>query len=217
MSKSNYFKRYIQQPLIVLVLLLLVLGGVFYGASQFETTLNQRQMETKDRLDSLMRQVLFLREQYQLSQQYGERYQQLIKEGLSKEQDRVRWTDLLLQEKPLRWIHPITVQFEPQKLVQGNDLSLLKANAPIFYQTQVNLVMNTPLDTDVFSVLEDIEQHISPFFLLKSCSIQQQRDQNNVKLKMAFNKSNNAFEVNCALVLFNSKPRPFKSPKGEHL
>jgi len=209
MTNLQYIKRSLKKPIWLLLILAILAGGEFYTTSLLENRLTQQFMQEKSRLDGLMQQVKFLQEQYQLFQQYGEQYQQLTQQGLTKEQDRVLWADILLQEKQRRWLNPIVIQFEAQKKLDANMFQQLKTFSPIFYQTRVNLTVGAQTDLDIFATLEDIERFISPFFLLNSCRIDKQdsdKEMNTIK----FNAKQPNFNVVCSLIFYNSKPNKFK-------
>jgi len=209
MTNFEYIKRDLKKPIWLLLLLTILAGGEIYATFVLENRLTQQFMQEKRELDDLMHQVKFLQEQYQLFQQYGAQYQQLTQQGLAKEQDRVLWADMLLHEKQRRWLNPIVIQFEAQKKLEASVFQQLKIASPIFYQTRVNLTLGTQTDLDIFTTLEDIEQLISPFFLLKSCKIEMilgNKDKANIK----FDSKQPNFSVICSLIFFNSKPSKFK-------
>ena len=207
MTNLEFFKRRLQKPAWLLLALVFALVTIIYGGSLLEDKLTQRFMQEKSRLDGLMNQVIFLEEQYHLFQQYGAAYQEMTQKGLTKEQDRVLWTDVFLQQKSRRWLNPITIQFESQKKLEQNEFHNLKLSRPIFYKTEINLTVGAQTDLDLFATLEDINQLISPFFLLKSCEIE--RISTNT-LEIDFNAQNSNFNVACSLTFFNSKPSKFK-------
>lgn len=218
MTSFEYFKPELKKPVWLLLFLAILIGGEIYASSLLESRLTQQFMQEKSVLDGLTRQVKFLQEQYRLFQQYGAKYQELSQKGLAKEQDRVLWSDVLLQEKNRRWLNPMTIQFEAQKKMEQNEFQQLKLSTPIFYQTRVNLTVGTQTDLDIFATLEDIEHFISPFFLLNSCKIERLVSNEKVAT-IKFDSEHPNFNVTCSLIFFNTKPRKFKglgSANGNH-
>lgn len=209
MWQSTFFKKHLRLPLILLGVGLVLMGTAYWLFDTQQQKLNQQLSVESRKLNSLVRQVDFLREQYRLYLQYGDKYQQLIKQGLAKVQDRVLWADVLLQERQHLLLNPLSIQFEPQNPLQQNELEQLKLPANIFYRTQVNLRGGSLLDSDILTVVTDVDRFISRYFLVKSCRIKDNRN-GLMQQKYEFNLLSGNFSFDCSLVLFNSKPKPLK-------
>jgi hypothetical protein len=126
----------------------------------------------------------------------------------------VLWADVLLQERQRLLLNPLSIQFEPQNPLQQNELEQLKLPANIFYRTQVNLRGGSLLDTDILTVVTDVDRFISRYFLVKSCRVKDNRNAL-MQQKYEFNLLAGNFSFDCSLVLFNSKPKPLKQVEDD--
>ena len=219
MKSSEYFKKNLKKPAWLTLILFLLAGGEFYAFSQVEQEQSQQFMQTKQRLDGLVRQLEYLREQYTLYHKYGPQYQKLVKQGMTQKQDRVLWTDILLQASDRYVLNKWMVQFEPQKAMKQAELGQLKLTSPIFYQTRVNVVGGAQSDLDIFAMLEDISHQISPFYLLNECQIERVNNGHNQETEpLAFNLDRSNFDFRCALIFVNAQPKPYQAePQSQQM
>ncbi|GAB6033849.1 hypothetical protein [Galenea microaerophila] len=212
MKSEEYFKKNLKKPALLTLILFLLAGLEFYAFSKVKQQQSQQFMQTKQKLDGLVRQLEYLREQYTLYHKYGPQYQKLVKQGMTQKQDRVLWTDILLQASERYVINKWMVQFEPQKEIKQAELQQLKLTSPVFYQTRVNMVGGAQSDLDIFAILEDISRQISPFYLLKECQIERingGRNQETEPLVFSLERSN--FNFRCALIFVNAQPKPYQA------
>lgn len=203
----SLFKHYLKRPLIYFLVALVLLGGGNALLSWQKQQMLTEQNAQKTQLKKLMRQVDFLRVQEQLFLKYGDKYQQLMQYGLVHQQNRVKWVDILLDIQQSLVMHPFSIQFEPEELLQRDRLQYFKIDKDIFYYTRLNLRAGLHSDLDFQRLIQRLSDEITPLFMVESCRLS----------KMPAGRSETLFIaekpklfLECGILLLEAKPKPFK-------
>lgn len=201
-------KRYLLIP----VILTLVMTGLYFSSDylleeqRFQLSRDEKYKESQ--VDNIMRQVRFLRYQERLFLTYGEKYQELIGEGLVHRQDRVKWTDELLKIQRKLALTPFTIRFEPEQKLKQSDLARMKLEKDIFFFTRLNLSAGLQTDLDIVSLFDQITQNITPLYLVDKCHLA--ADLADIE-QPKFDENKGRIRMSCSLILFEAKPNPFKT------
>lgn len=201
-------KRYLLVPLVLVI----AITGVYFAADYFleeqRFQLDRDEKYKESQVNNIMRQVRFLRYQERLFLTYGDKYQELIRDGLIHKQDRVKWTDELLKIQRKLALTPFTIRFEPEQKLKQADLARMKLEKDIFYYTRLNLSVGLQSDLDIIALFDQVTQNITPLYLVDKCDLAV----NLVDIeKPSFNPDKGAIRMACSLILFEAKPNPFKA------
>ncbi|WEJ62111.1 CHASE3 domain-containing protein [Thiomicrorhabdus lithotrophica] len=203
-------QRFFKKLLIIFVILSALFGASWYGYEEIQKELVAQEKPKIQKLNSLRSQVKFLQQQVRLYQEYGEKYEELVKKGLVKQQDRVFWTDSLIKLKDEYLIPDLSFSFSPEKPLSSGQFSKIKIPNGMFFYSDVTLKMSLQHEEDLVRVFESISQNISPLYLVKSCD---------TKLKDSGHEINANFDlmagninVSCSLIVFHTHPSKTKKP-----
>ncbi len=203
-------QRFFKKLLIIFVILSALFGASWYGYEEIQKELVAQEKPKIQKLNSLRSQVKFLQQQVRLYQEYGEKYEELVKKGLVKQQDRVFWTDSLIKLKDEYLIPDLSFSFSPEKPLSSGQFSKIKIPNGMFFYSEVTLKMSLQHEEDLVRVFESISQNISPLYLVKSCD---------TKLKDSGHEINANFDlmagninVSCSLIVFHTHPSKTKKP-----
>jgi len=210
MNLSSFFsnplvKRLYTRLLIVLVILVAILVGAWYGYSEVEKELKVQERPKIQELNSLQSQVRFLQQQVELYERYGEKYQELIKKGLVKEQDRVFWSDSLINLMDEYIIPKLTFSFSAEKPLSNAQFTKIKIPSGKFFYSRLVVTMNLQHEEDLIRVFESISQKISPLYLVESCNTKLLNSEHEVDAN--FDLVNGNVAVNCSLIIFHIHPK----------
>jgi len=203
-------QRFFKKLLIVFVLLSALFGAAWYGYGEIQKELVAQEKPKIQKLNSLRSQVKFLQQQVRLYQEYGEKYEELVKKGLVKQQDRVFWTDSLIKLKDEYLIPDLSFTFSPEKPLSSGQFSKIKIPNGMFFYSDVTLKMSLQHEEDLVRVFESISQNISPLYLVQNCD---------TKLKDSGHEINANFDLmagninaSCSLIVFHTHPSKTKKP-----
>lgn len=201
------FKRYLKWPLLFLVIAISVLGSGNWLLNLQKEQLLETERQQKSQLNNLIRQVKFLRVQEQLFLKYGDKYQQLMQYGLVHQQNRVQWVDVLLDIQQALMMQPFMIQFEPEQKLMRDQLKGFEINKDIFYYTRLNIQAGLHSDADLQRLIHRLSEEITPLFLVESCTLSKLPTRRGDAVFMV-GKANLLLE--CAILLLEAKPNPFK-------
>jgi len=204
---QSLLARYGKWPLILLLMAITVLGLTNWLLQHQKTQLLLAVQQQQAELNNLVRQVEFLREQEQLFLKYVQKYQQLMQFGLVHQQNRVQWVDGLLDIQQRLVMQPFTIQFEPEQLLTADRLEGMKIKKEIFYYTRLNIRAGLHLDSDLLKLVEYLSEQITPLFLVESCQLSKLPTERGASLFVAEKPQ---LFLECAILLFEAKPNPFK-------
>ena len=203
-------QRFFKKLLIIFVLLSALFGAAWYGYGEIQKELVAQEKPKIQKLNSLRSQVKFLQQQVRLYQEYGEKYEELVKKGLVKQQDRVFWTDSLIKLKDEYLIPDLSFSFSPEKPLSSGQFSKIKIPNGMFFYSDVTLKMSLQHEEDLVRVFESISQNISPLYLVQNCD---------TKLKDSGHEINANFDLmagninaSCSLIVFHTHPSKTKKP-----
>ena len=207
LSLSSFFRdplvhRFYKKLAIVLVLLALLLAGAWYGYGEIQKELQAQERPKIQKLNSLQSQVKFLQQQVLLFQQYGEKYQELVKKGLVKPQDRVFWTDSLIRMKDEYLIPDLSFSFSPEKPLSSGQFSAIKIPNGLFFYSQLELKMSLQHEEDLVRVFESISQKITPLYLVNNCTSSLKEGGHEVNANFDLTSGN--VDVSCSLIVFHT-------------
>ena len=207
LSLSNFYRdplvhRFYKKLVIILVLLALLLTGAWYGYGEIQKELKAQERPKVQKLNSLKSQVNFLQQQVLLFQQYGEKYQELVKKGLVKPQDRVFWTDSLIRMKDEYLIPDLSFSFSPEKPLSSGQFSSIKIPNGLFYFSQLDLKMSLQHEEDLVRVFESISQKITPLYLVNNCNSSLKEGGHEVNANFDLTSGN--VNVSCSLIVFHT-------------
>ena len=203
-------QRFFKKLLIIFMILSALFGAAWYGYGEIQKELIAQEKPKIQKLNSLRSQVKFLQQQVRLYQEYGEKYEELVKKGLVKQQDRVFWTDSLIKLKDEYLIPDLSFSFSPEKPLSSGQFSKIKIPNGMFFYSDVTLKMSLQHEEDLVRVFESISQNISPLYLVQNCD---------TKLKDSGHEINANFDlmagninVSCSLIVFHTHPSKTKKP-----
>ncbi|MEA1988752.1 MAG: hypothetical protein U9N57_06050 [Pseudomonadota bacterium] len=208
--RDPLIQRFFKKLLIIFVVLSALFGAAWYGYGEIQKELVAQEKPKIQKLNSLRSQVKFLQQQVRLYQEYGEKYEELVKKGLVKQQDRVFWTDSLIKLKDEYLIPDLSFSFSPEKPLSSGQFSKIKIPNGMFFYSNVTLKMSLQHEEDLVRVFESISQNISPLYLVQNCD---------TKLKDSGHEINANFDlmagnisVSCSLIVFHTHPSKTKKP-----
>ncbi|QBZ82650.1 hypothetical protein GHNINEIG_00682 [Hydrogenovibrio crunogenus] len=208
MNASNFFvKRYLLPALGMLSVTLLVFFGGNYGLYLHKQELNQSVQVQKQALESVIRQVQFLKDQKRISKIYDKKFTALTNFGTFYKQSRVRWTDELLAIQKQLAFKPFVIQFEPRQPLKQNQLAFMPLKKDIFYFTRLNLTVGMHSDSDIITLFDRISQKISPLFFIESCHLTARPSY--VK-SPKFRYDVAGMQAQCSLILLEAEPTEFE-------
>ncbi len=210
--RDPLIQRLYLKLLVILVVLVLLVVGAWYGYGEIQKDLKAQERPKIQKLNSLRSQVQFLQQQVKLYYEYGDKYQELVKKGLVKQQDRVYWTDSLIKIKSEYIIPDMTFSFSPEKPLSSAQFQKIKIPSSMFYFSNMSLKMSLQHEEDLVRVFESISQQISPLYLVEGCSssLKSKPNSNNVDVNANFDLTSGNVQVDCSLIIFhthNEKPK----------
>lgn len=208
--KDALAKRFFKKLLIIFVLLAMLLAGAWYGYGEIQKELAAQERPKIQKLNSLKSQVRFLQQQVRLYHEYGEKYQELVKKGLVKRQDRVFWTDSLIKIKEQYIVPELSFSFSPEKPLSTGQFSKIRVPNGTFFYSQITLKMALQHEEDLVRIFETISQKISPLYLVQSCNTSLKEDSHEVNAN--FNLTSGNLNVDCTLIVFHTHESTAKKP-----
>ncbi|WP_127471168.1 hypothetical protein [Thiomicrorhabdus aquaedulcis] len=218
-SLTSYFKeplaiRLFKRLFVIFVLLILIGAASWYGFKELHGYLAAQEKPKIAQLNSLKSQVSFLRQQVALYEQYGEKYEELIKKGLVKKQDRVFWADSLIKMKDRFAIPNLKFEFSAEKALSTADFANIKIPPNVFFYSRVKLTLDLQHEEDLIRLFETISQTISPLYLVESCQTKLHDSDHEVWANFDLLKGNVATQ--CSLIVFHIHPKPPKPINGNN-
>jgi len=187
---------------VFFVLLSVFLGGAWYAYGEVEQELQAKERPKLQKLNGLQSEVRFLQRQLALYRQYGNKYQELVKKGLVKQQDRVFWTDSLIKLSEQYLIPSLKFTFSAETPLTSAQFANINIPNRVFYYSRLKLTMSLQHEEDLIRVLETISQNISPFYLVESCNTKLINGRAYVQADFNLLKGN--VVADCALIVFHS-------------
>ena len=203
-------QRFFKKLLIIFVILSALFGAAWYGYGEIQKELIAQEKPKIQKLNSLRSQVKFLQQQVRLYQEYGEKYEELVKKGLVKQQDRVFWTDSLIKLKDEYLIPDLSFSFSPEKPLSSGQFSKIKIPNGIFFYSDVTLKMSLQHEEDLVRVFESISQNISPLYLVQNCDTKLKDSGHDINANFDLMSGN--INVSCSLIVFHTHPSKTKKP-----
>jgi len=195
-------RRFFLRLAIVFLVLSALLGGAWYAYGEIKKELQVQEKPKTQKLKNLQGEVHFLQRQLTLYQKYGEKYQELIKKGLVKQQDRVFWTDSLISLSEQYLIPSFKFNFSAEQPLTSGLFSSIKIPNRVFYFSRLTLTMSLQHEEDLMRIFEEISQNISPFYLVESCKIKLFNDDVDVQVNFDLVKGN--VSASCSLIVFHT-------------
>lgn len=190
---------------LVLLLLILLASGAAYLVTQERESTQKVVMSKTSQLNSLQSQVSFLRSQVELYQQFGDKYKDLVRKGIVKKQDRVFWSDSLVQMQQSLVIPQFSFRFSPESTLTADQFNQVPVNQNIFFFSRLRLDMALQHAGDLLTILEAINARVSPLYLVENCetsmsdSIFQKQ-----QLTAKFDPKQGNLKTQCSLIVFHS-------------
>lgn len=203
-------QRFFKKLLIIFVILSALFGAAWYGYGEIQKELIAQEKPKIQKLNSLRSQVKFLQQQVRLYQEYGEKYEELVKKGLVKQQDRVFWTDSLIKLKDEYLIPDLSFSFSPEKPLSSGQFSKIKIPNGMFFYSDVTLKMSLQHEEDLVRVFESISQNISPLYLVQNCDTKLKDSGHEINANFDLMSGN--INVSCSLIVFHTHPSKTKKP-----
>lgn len=200
--KDPLAQRFFTKLIIVFVILVILVAGAWYGYGELRKELQAQERPKVQKLNSLRSQVNFLQQQVKLYYEYGDKYQELVKRGLVKQQDRVFWTDSLIKIKEEYIIPEMSFSFSPEKPLSSGQFSKIKIPNGMFFYSDVNLKMSLQHEEDLVRVFETISQNISPLYLVEGCKTELLDKDHLVNAN--FDLTNGNVNADCNLIVFHT-------------
>ncbi|GAB6070817.1 hypothetical protein JCM30760_19140 [Thiomicrorhabdus hydrogeniphila] len=203
-------QRFFKKLVIILIILSVLLGLAWYGYGELQKELSAQERPKVQKLNSLRSQVKFLQQQVRLYQEYGDKYQELVKKGLVKQQDRVFWTDSLIKLKDEYIIPDLSFTFSPEKPLSSGQFSKIKIPNGMFFYSDVKLKMSLQHEEDLVRVFESISQNISPLYLVHDCALKLK--DTSYEVNANFDLTSGNINATCSLVVFHTHQTKAKTP-----
>jgi len=200
--KDPFVQRFYTKLVIIFVILVLLVSGAWYGYGEIQKTLKAQERPKVQKLNNLRSQVKFLQQQVRLYYEYGDKYQELVKKGLVKQQDRVFWTDSLIKIKDEYLIPDMSFSFSPEKPLSSSQFSKIKIPNGMFFYSNLKLKMSLQHEEDLVRVFENISQNISPLYLVQNCKSSLRSKGH--ELKANFDLTNGNVAMECSLIIFHT-------------
>lgn len=200
--KDPFVEKFYLKLGIVLIFLSLLSFATWYGYGEIQKRLEAQERPKIQKLNNLRSQVRFLQQQVRLYYEFGDKYQELVKKGLVKQQDRVFWTDSLIRIKEEFLIPNMTFSFSPEKALNSNRFSKIKIPNGMFYFSDLKLTMSLQHEEDLVRVFEAISQNITPMYLVDSC--QTNLKARGTEFNANFDLTSGNVNAQCSLVIFHT-------------
>ncbi|MDX1351525.1 MAG: hypothetical protein R3254_00835 [Thiomicrorhabdus sp.] len=200
--KDTLVQRFFKKLVIIFVVLIILLSGSWYGYGEIQKEIAAQEKPKIQKLNSLKSQVKFLQQQVKLYQEYGDKYQELVKRGLVKQQDRVFWTDSLIKLKDVYLIPELSFSFSAEKPLSSGQFAQIKIPNSMFFYSDVNLKMSLQHEEDLVRIFESISQNISPLYLVKDCDLQLKDSGHEINANFDLTTGN--VTANCSLIVFHT-------------
>ncbi|MBN2647740.1 MAG: hypothetical protein JXR44_08140 [Thiotrichales bacterium] len=200
--QDPFFKRFFRLPLIVILLLIASVVGAYYGFDSLRQDLNAKAQPKQAKLNQLRSEVSFLEQQVRLFQQYGDKYAELMKKGLVKQQDRVYWADSLIRLKQGYLMPKFSFEFLPEKPLNSGLFKQIKVPQQMFYFSRIKLSMVLQHEEDLLRLFESINERVSPLYLIESCRNHLLSKTHLVNAN--FNLTEGNVESECTIVVFHT-------------
>jgi hypothetical protein len=192
------------------VLILMLVGWQGGGAwlNEAEQTVKVQERQLTDVLES----VRFLQEQRRLVQQYGPAYQKLLNEGLVQRQDRVDWTDHLLQVQKRWQLSPFVVQYEPRQALTKSLAGPFPWEEDLFRFTRLHIEAGVHTESDLQALFDQVASALTPLFLVEGCNLSQRVSKVlTPEQAVRFSPNRSALIAQCTLLLFEAELPPFET------
>ncbi len=195
-------RRFFLRLAIVFIVLSGLFVGAWYGYGEIEKELQAQEKPKIQKLKGLQNEVRFLQRQLTLYQKYGDKYQELIKKGLVKQQDRVFWTDALIRLSEQYLIPSLKFRFLAEQPLTSGMFSSIKLPNRVFFFSRLTLTMNLQHEEDLMRIFETISQDISPFYLVENCKTKLLNNRADVQANFDLVRGNVLAE--CSLIVFHT-------------
>ncbi len=196
-------RRFFAKSAAFFIILSLLLAAVWYGYGELEKELQAQERPKVQKLDELQNEVRFLQRQLMLYQKYGDKYQELVKKGLVKKQDRVFWTDSLIRLSESYLIPNLKFDLSAEKPLNSSQFAKIKVPNRVFFYSRLKLRMNLQHEEDLLRVFETISQKISPLYLVESCKTHVLSSSKH-DIQADFNLMSGNVAADCTLILFHT-------------
>ena len=187
---------------VFFVILSAFLAATWFAYGEVEKELQAQERPKVQKLNGLQSDVRFLQRQLMLYRQYGDKYEELIKQGLVEQLDRVFWTDALVKLSEQYIIPSLKFTFSAEKPLTSALFTNITIPNRVFYYSRVNLNMSLQHEEDLLRVFETISQNISPFYLVESCKTKLINGKAHVEANFNLLKGN--VIADCTLIVFNT-------------
>ncbi|VAW47833.1 hypothetical protein MNBD_GAMMA03-1941 [hydrothermal vent metagenome] len=195
-------RRFFLSLTVFFVILSTLLVGAWYAYGEIAKELQAQEKPKVQKLNSLQNEVKFLQRQLALYRQYGDKYQELVKKGLVKQQDRVFWTDSLIKLSDQYLIPTLKFSFSAEKPLTSALFNKIKIPNRVFYYSRLKLTMSLQHEEDLLRVLEMISQKVSPLYLVEQCKTTLLKKNTRVFADFDLLKGN--VSVVCTLIIFHT-------------
>lgn len=200
--QDPFFKRFFRSLLMITVLMSAFIGAAWYGFQELNKELVAQAKPKQVQLNRLKSQVDFLERQVKLYQQYGDKYEELMKKGLVKKQDRVFWADSLIRLKQGYLMPKFSFEFLPEKPLSSAQFQKLNVPQQMFFFSRIKLNMELQHEEDLLRLFESINERVSPLYLIESCD-NKLRD-NDYEVNANFNLTQGNVITSCTMVVFHT-------------
>jgi|ACQI01.1.fsa_nt_gi prolyl oligopeptidase PreP (S9A serine peptidase family) len=200
--QDAFVRRFYLKLVIIFFILAVLVVGAWYGYGEIQKELKAQERPKIQKLNSLRSQVKFLQQQVKLYYQYGDKYQELVKKGLVKQQDRVFWTDSLIKIKDEYIIPEMSFTFSAEKPLSSSQFATIKLPNGMFYYSDVKLQMSLQHEEDLVRVFETISQNVSPLYLVNGCDSSVK--QSGHEIEANFDLALGNVSVECSLIIFHT-------------
>ena len=176
--------------------------GAWFAYGEVEKELLAQERPKVQKLNGLQSDVRFLQQQLRLYRQYGDKYEELVKQGLIEQLDRVFWTDSLVKLSEQYIIPSLKFTFSAEKPLTSALFTHIEIPNRVFYYSRLKLNMSLQHEEDLIRVFETISKDISPFYLVESCKTKLINGRAHVDANFNLLKGN--LIADCSLIVFNS-------------
>ena len=203
-SLDSIVKQLFFNTTLVLLLLFSIFAASWYLITEEQKALENVENHTVRDLNSLMSQVDFLRSQVKLYRLYGNKYKDLVRKGIVKNQDRVFWVDSMIQMQQSLVMPAFTFNFSPEVALSSDHFNAVRIEKPPFNFSRLTIKMRLQHEGDLLTFLDAINERVSPLYLLERCRSERAQKSFSEKEQVSFNVQKGNINVDCSLVIFHS-------------
>ncbi|MBN2864504.1 MAG: hypothetical protein JXK16_00710 [Thiotrichales bacterium] len=193
------------KPVLILLALAVIAAGAWYILTEEQKSFQKVENQKVRALNGLISQVNFLRMQVKLYAEYGDKYKELVRQGVVKQQDRVFWVDSMVQMQQSLVMPEFNFSFTPEASLTSERFEKIPiAPRPIFFFSRLTVKMGLQHEGDLLTFINAMNTRVSPMYLVESCKTEFQVKEVEKAESMNFNPDKGNIRAECSFIVFHS-------------